>query len=863
MMEEEDSYGFEQTLMYGRFTTTQLQKYAKEQGARLRREEKQRREEQEQIEDEFRTYDQSWLGPVKRFIERLRPCWSLLGSDWVFLLILGIIMALISFVLDLAIDKCQTAHIWLYNLSSNTFLQYIEWTSFPLVLLTFSVGFTYLVSPHAIGSGIPEMKVILRGTVLKRYLSLRTLIAKVVGLLTALGSSIPIGKEGPFVHIASMVARSMGKFVASFKGIYTNESRNTEMLAAACAVGVSSCFGSPIGGVLFSIEVTATYFAVRNYWRGFFAAVCGALMFRLLAVFDKEEETVTALFKTNFRLDFPFDVEEFIAFASIGLFCGFGGALFVFTHRKLVDVQRTHKHTKVATFLSKNRFIYPAVVIFIIATITFPKGFGQFMAGELTSKQAIDELFMNITWSEAQDSDDQASLNVLRHWDGANTNIYVTLVIFIVLKFIMTAVSVALPIPAGVFFPVFLIGAAFGRLVGEAMATWFPEGVNSGDAVTPIVPGGYAVVGAAAMSAAVTHTISTSVIVFELTGQITHILPVMIAVLIANAIAQWLQPSFYDSIIQIKRLPYLPDLTKTQVYNLLVADIMKTKLFYISYHTKYADLKDLLEKSNHRSYPLVDSEDSMILLGSIQRPQLQSLLNQHMQKLFQTSSNAESEDALCVRPETPDSLQLQSDKESSDDQGPPSAKLEVSADVSLKRQDSQTQGTSQRSSTGKSLLEKIPVPARLHRLFGSGSLLDDAEKISEASDKDSPTAEQQLQWERELLQRPVDYSSCQIDPSPFQLVERTSLLKVHKLFALLNLSHAYVTTLGRLVGVVALKEVRQAIEGERFLDASHVDGVERGHSGSFTSAQVQDVMLKPYSEARATSPTSEDSDPAL
>lgn len=98
----------------------------------------------------------------------------------------------------------------------------------------------------------------------------------------------------------------------------------------------------------------------------------------------------------------------------------------------------------------------------------------------------------------------------------------------------MTAVSVALPIPAGVFFPVFLIGkavsemtvcvtvlfqlffsvqllllpiesyhlpfdspvgAAFGRLVGEAMATWFPDGVNSGDSVTPIVPGGYAVVG--------------------------------------------------------------------------------------------------------------------------------------------------------------------------------------------------------------------------------------------------------------------------------------------------------------------------------------------------------------------------------
>lgn len=53
---------------------------------------------------------------------------------------------------------------------------------------------------------------------------------------------------------------------------------------------------------------------------------------------------------------------------------------------------------------------------------------------------------------------------------------------------------------------------------------------------------------------------STAVIVFELTGQISHILPVMIAVILANAVAQALQPSLYDSIIRIKKLPYLPEL---------------------------------------------------------------------------------------------------------------------------------------------------------------------------------------------------------------------------------------------------------------------------------------------------------------
>lgn len=86
------------------------------------------------------------------------------------------------------------------------------------------------------------------------------------------------------MHIASITATLLTKVITSFKGIYENESRNTEMLAAACAVGVASCFGAPIGGVLFSIEVTTVYFAVRNYWRGFFSAVCSATVFRLLAV---------------------------------------------------------------------------------------------------------------------------------------------------------------------------------------------------------------------------------------------------------------------------------------------------------------------------------------------------------------------------------------------------------------------------------------------------------------------------------------------------------------------------------------------------------------------------------------------------
>lgn len=67
--------------------------------------------------------------------------------------------------------------------------------------------------------------------------------------------------------------------------------------------------------------------------------------------------------------------------------------------------------------------------------------------------------------------------------------------------------------------------------------------------------------------------------------------------------------------------------------------------------------------------------------------------------------------------------------------------------------------------------------------------------------------EEQLAWESEQLNETVNFSSCHIDPAPFQLVERTSLIKVHSLFSMLGLNHAYVTSTGKLVGVVALKEV--------------------------------------------------------
>ncbi|NXH76396.1 CLCN2 protein, partial [Hydrobates tethys] len=800
--------------MYGRYTQD-LGTFAKDEAARLRLQQghgeggtpRPRRP------SELLEYTQGRCAPCRVCaLQCQRFLISKVGEDWVFLILLGLVMALVSWAMDFAIATCLQAQKWMYGgLDTNVLLQYLAWVTYPTVLITFSAGFTQILAPQAVGSGIPEMKTILRGVVLKEYLTLKTFVAKVIGLTCALGSGMPLGKEGPFVHIASMCAALLCRFLSLFGGIYENEARNIEMLAAACAVGVGCCFAAPIGGVLFSIEVTSTFFAVRNYWRGFFAATFSAFIFRVLAVWNKDEETITALFKTRFRLDFPFDLQELPAFAVIGIASGFGGALFVYLNRKIVQFMRRQK--TINRFLMKKRLLFPALVTLLISTLTFPPGFGQFMAGQLTQKDTLVTLFDNQTWARQGLSDEFEYLGILEAWRHPRVNVFVTLVIFILMKFWMSALATTIPVPCGAFMPVFVIGAAFGRLVGESMAAWFPDGIHTNSNTYCIVPGGYAVVGAAALSGAVTHTVSTAVIVFELTGQISHILPVMIAVILANAVAQSLQPSLYDSIIRIKKLPYLPELGwgHHEKYNVRVEDIMVRDIRYVTLNCKYRDLQHVLHSTKMKSLPLVESAESMILLGSIERAQVGALLchqlspQRRLQALrqkalaedghrlsdasirFQVSGVAASGDA---RPGCPPPPLIPAR---------PCPSLPVPA-----------HGTPARHA-----LTPLSLPAWCQ---AQGTAYRKAKhvriSITEEMDLgDKMTPAEILEWEEQQLDQLVDFSSAKIDPAPFQLVEHTSLHKTHTIFSLLGLDHAYVTSIGRLVGMVSLKELRKAIEG--------------------------------------------------
>ncbi|XP_056189746.1 chloride channel protein ClC-Kb-like isoform X3 [Falco biarmicus] len=531
------------------------------------------------------------------------------------------------------------AHWWLYQeVGDILVLKYLSWTMYPMALAAFSTGFSQSITPHSGGSGIPELKTILTGVVLEDYLAIQNFGAKVVGLTCTLacGSTVFLGKVGPFVHLSAMAAVYLGKMRTTVTREYEDKFKQNEMLVAAQAVGVATVFGAPISGVLFSIEVMSSHFAVRDYWRGFFAATCGAFMFRLLAVFNNDQETIAAVFKSDLRIDFPFDLLETFFFVILGAVCGLLGCAYLFCQRWLLAAVRENRLT--AKLLATDKPIYTVLVVLLIASITFPPGLGQLMASRLTMKEYLTSLFDNLTWgtlapnaSSVANPHSVDPSGLWQEWCHPSATIFGTLAFFLLMKFWMLILATTLPLPAGYFMPIFIYGAAIGRLLGEVVALLFPQGLRSEGDLRPVIPGGYALAGAAAFSGSVTHAISTALLVCEATGHLSHVLPIILAVLVANAITQKHQPSFYDGTIIVKKLPYLPRIRSRHMasYKVVVEEFMERRVVTLVKSGGFEEVLVALDASVDAEYPVVESTGSPMLVGTVSRAQLVTFLQSH------------------------------------------------------------------------------------------------------------------------------------------------------------------------------------------------------------------------------------------
>jgi chloride channel 3/4/5 len=204
----------------------------------------------------------------------------------------------------------------------------------------------------AAGSGVAEVRVILSGFVLHGFLGVKTLLVKTLALILSVASGLSLGKEGPFVHIATCVGNIACRLFSKYD---SNDGKRREVLSAAAAAGVAVAFGAPIGGVLFCLEEVAYFFPAKTLFRTFFCCICAALSLKFLNPYGNSK---IVMFEVRYLIDWEFF--ELVAFIAVGILGGATGALFIKASRKWAQSFR-----KIPVI---NR--WPLVEVILVALIT-------------------------------------------------------------------------------------------------------------------------------------------------------------------------------------------------------------------------------------------------------------------------------------------------------------------------------------------------------------------------------------------------------------------------------------------------------------------------------------------------------------
>ena len=200
-------------------------------------------------------------------------------------------------------------------------ISYISYMAVAILFAALSASLVRMFAPYACGSGIPEIKTILSGFIIRGYLGKWTFLIKAVAIMLAVAAGLSLGKEGPMVHMACCTGNILSYLFPKYG---RNEAKKREVLSAASAAGVAIAFGAPIGGVMFSLEEVSYYFPLKTLWRSFFCALVAAFVLQSINPFGNDH---SVLFYVEYNT--PWMFFELIPFLLLGVIGGLVGVAFI------------------------------------------------------------------------------------------------------------------------------------------------------------------------------------------------------------------------------------------------------------------------------------------------------------------------------------------------------------------------------------------------------------------------------------------------------------------------------------------------------------------------------------------------------
>jgi len=260
----------------------------------------------------------TWLTDIKLgicpsafYLNQEQCCWS---SEEVIVDVSGNCTLWMSWPEVFKMDKLETG-------VSSYALSYFCYAIVAVLFAVLSASLVRMFAPYACGSGIPEIKTILSGFIIRGYLGKWTFLIKAVAIMLAVAAGLSLGKEGPMVHMACCTGNILAYLFPKYG---RNEAKKREVLSAASAAGVAIAFGAPIGGVMFSLEEVSYYFPLKTLWRSFFCALVAAFVLQSINPFGNDHSVLFYVEYNN-----PWMFFELIPFLLLGVMGGLVGAAFI------------------------------------------------------------------------------------------------------------------------------------------------------------------------------------------------------------------------------------------------------------------------------------------------------------------------------------------------------------------------------------------------------------------------------------------------------------------------------------------------------------------------------------------------------
>jgi CIC family chloride channel protein len=340
-------------------------------------------------------------------------------------------------------------------------------------------------APEAKGHGVPEVM----DSVFYKRGDIRWQVAVIKSLASALsiGSGAAVGREGPIIQIGAALGSTFAQIIR------LSTWQKITLLSAGAGAGIAATFNTPLGGVLFALEILLPEVSNRTFLPVVIATGAATTLGRILI--GPDPAFVIPNIQVTAAQTFGF--EEAIAFVVLGVLCGVASWGFI---RLLVVMEDGFPEIPGGAYV-QNVLGMAVVGVMMVALI------------HLFGHPYVDGVGYGVI---------QSILN--QGMTGVGL-----LVLLFVLKLVATTVSLGCGASGGIFSPSLYLGATLGAAFAAVATLAFPH-------IGLTLPSA-AIVGMAAMVGAGTGGVMTAIImIFEMTRDYAIIIPVIVAVAVAAGV---------------------------------------------------------------------------------------------------------------------------------------------------------------------------------------------------------------------------------------------------------------------------------------------------------------------------------------